>query len=472
MALFTTFITTPLTSALYPHWYQVKLESWKRGEIDWDGNRLTPDDDARDLDTLSIEKSQNTEIRRLLTYLRLDSLPGVFTFVSLLAKNAPSTAKAAVHHSKQGEDPTEDAAALALQQSNRPLEVHGVRLLELTERDSSVMKVSEEDEYAAWDPVVNTFRTFGQLNSVAVSAGVVVAPESSYANTIIDTAMEISADLALIPWSESGSMGERQLLGPENGDSKFANSSYTSFVSTVLSYATCDTAVFIDRGFGSPKRKNPRTLQRTVSGVSMRGIHDTSTTPVIDQGHHIYFPYFGSEDDKTALRFVLQLCQNSTVTATIIHFELPESSDDEIAKAPLAKKRSVTTPTDPKSPVTATVHSIEPTHYADFFRSIRDSLPSALSPRVLFGTCPSASPLEDVLARAKTEVGLNPKNAGDLIVVGRNMALETRLVKGAVGRAEAMGSEAKRCLGGMVEGLVGENLRASLTVLQAGERRG
>ena len=469
MALFTTFITTPLTSALYPHWYQVKLESWKRGEIDWDGKRLTPDGDASDLDALSMDKSQNTDFRRLLTYLRLDTLPGVFTFVSLLAGHAPSTTKPAVHHTKQGEDTTEDTATIIVEPSNRPLEVHGVRLLELTDRDSSVMKVSEEDEYAAWDPVVNTFRTFAQLNRVAVSAAVVVAPESSYAYTIIDTATEVSADLALIPWSESGSMGERQLLGPDTGDSKFANSSYTSFVSTVLSHATCNTALFIDRGFGSPKRRNPRALHRTFSGVSTRGLQDTSTMPVIDQGHHIYFPYFGSEDDKLALRFVLQLSQNPTVTATIIHFELPNSSDDETTESLLAKQHSMTTPADSKNPVT-TVHPIEYSHYVDYFRSIRNSLPPALSSRVLFETSASTSPLDEALTRAATEVGLNPKNAGDLIVVGRNMALETRLARTTMGRSEAMGSEAKRCLGGLVEALVGEGLRASLAVLQVGEK--
>jgi len=55
MPLITTFATTPLTSALYPPWYQKKLESWKRGEIDWDGTRLTPDED-HDKDTISLEK--------------------------------------------------------------------------------------------------------------------------------------------------------------------------------------------------------------------------------------------------------------------------------------------------------------------------------------------------------------------------------------------------------------------------------
>ncbi|KAL2172147.1 hypothetical protein VTG60DRAFT_148 [Thermothelomyces hinnuleus] len=41
MALVTTVATTPLTKALYPPWYQKKVDKWRRGEIDWDGNPIS-----------------------------------------------------------------------------------------------------------------------------------------------------------------------------------------------------------------------------------------------------------------------------------------------------------------------------------------------------------------------------------------------------------------------------------------------
>src|SRR4051794_7784539 len=81
MALVTTVATTPLVLALYPPWYQKKLESWKRGETDWDGNRLIPEGDgSKD----SAEKLRNNQVRKMLVYLRLDSLPSLFTFIALL----------------------------------------------------------------------------------------------------------------------------------------------------------------------------------------------------------------------------------------------------------------------------------------------------------------------------------------------------------------------------------------------------
>ena len=73
MALVTTFATSPLTSALYPPWYQRKIQAWKRGEIDWDTGAPIQ------VENISFEETHRrkgapTEIRSLLIYLRLDNM--------------------------------------------------------------------------------------------------------------------------------------------------------------------------------------------------------------------------------------------------------------------------------------------------------------------------------------------------------------------------------------------------------------
>ena len=76
MALITTFVTTPLTSFLYPPWYQKKLEAWKRGEIDWDTGAPIPSDRTRAEDGSNDGENASvaSEIRSLLVYLRLDNM--------------------------------------------------------------------------------------------------------------------------------------------------------------------------------------------------------------------------------------------------------------------------------------------------------------------------------------------------------------------------------------------------------------
>jgi len=68
MALVTTSATTPLTSALYPPWYQKKRASWKRSEIDRDGNRLAPEDVQEDDSEV---KRELAEVQRLLVHLQI-----------------------------------------------------------------------------------------------------------------------------------------------------------------------------------------------------------------------------------------------------------------------------------------------------------------------------------------------------------------------------------------------------------------
>lgn len=185
-----------------------KLELWKRGEIDWDGTRLIPED-AHDKESVTLEKLESNHVRRLLVNLWLDSLPSSLTLLALLNPNGSSHSKPRVHLQKAssiGKESLDSTNENQGMESWRTLEVHGVRILKLTERTSSVMKVSEADEYPVQDPVVNIFRTFGQLNNVAVSESVAVLHETAYADTLTSKASDLTSDLVLIHWSETGSV--------------------------------------------------------------------------------------------------------------------------------------------------------------------------------------------------------------------------------------------------------------------------
>ena len=464
MALITTFATTPLTSLLYPRWYQIKLEAWKRGEIDWDENRLT------DSDSVSFAKIQSSEVGRLLTYLRIDSMAGILKISSLLAKNPSCTANPKLHPTKQRQISTHTNNNSA--DLSRPLQVHAVRLMELTDRDSSVMKVSEVDEYTKRDPIVNTFRTFGQLNNIAVAGAVLVVPEASYAVSITDKAMEVSADLILIPWTGSSSMNENLSSLSDAGDNRFENSSYSSFVATSMKYAACNIAIFVDQGFGGSKNGEAPgpSLRKSLSGVMMRDQDDAPTAPNVDQGHHVFFPYFGSEDDTVALRFVLQLAQNPCVTATIVHFKI-ERGMDEISSADSSSAQAFTEK-DGKTPVTVTTAvNSTPDQYAVFFTALRDSLPVEIANRVVFDTHRSSSPFNDTMEYARKEVGMNSNNAGNLIVLGRNSGINSTIDTGMYESSPALGSEARRSLGVMAEGVIRKGLDTSLLVMKDHKKR-
>lgn len=390
MALVTTFATTPLTSLLYPESYQKKLDLWKRGKIDWDGNSLVSDD-AKDKDKNHKEVGDETTVRRMLVYLRLDGLPSLFTFINLLGDHVgPTKPLEKKHHlladpQQENKDVTVKGPSTQTNPLQRPLEVHGLRLIELTERESSVMQVSEIDEYGPRDPVVKAFRTFGQFNDVAVAGDVAVVPERSYADTLIRKADDLSSDFVLIPWSETGGMSEQPSIQALTGSDFQIAGPYTSFLNEVFDSSSLNSniGVFIDRPEApvSEERDNRALTRTTTGGISIFNGHGLPAA--IPHNHplsyHIIVPYFGTSDDRFAVHLALQLAKNDSITATIMHFNDSDSPSSPIlspAETPTTCSIAGTDSTTDKEAATDEAIS--------FFNSLRDNLPTTLSSRVVF----------------------------------------------------------------------------------------
>lgn len=463
MALITTFATTPLTLWLYPEWYRTKVDRWRRGEIDWDGNILDSESDhSGGSSDLALQKARSLSIRKLMVYLRLDNLPGLFTFISLLgADNVTNLETSKTHHIHDDKTVSEPSSS----KKTRPVEVHGIRLIELTDRDSSVMKVSEAPDYSFTDPILNTFRTFGQLNKVAVSGAVVIAPEHAYAETLANKAREFSSDFVLIPWSETGGMSERQIPLLDDNSEKFSTGPHSTFVSNFLRNAKSHVGIFVNNGFGGPtlNRPKPGYLKRTISGRSLYRTNDLAMMPSLDDGHHIFFPYFGGNDDQVALRLVLQLANNTTITATIAQIVINEDKATESSS---------------KKPAVSYDLSVKPQDQeADnvFFSALRDSIPSELSSRVIFQTV-QATTLDLVsvaVQTAKLDVGKS-QNRGDIVVVGRNSVMYAAGSSFSLGVSMSsgeIGSEARKALGVLGESMAAKSnsVKASVLVVQAGQ---
>lgn len=464
MALVTTCLSSPLTIHFYPQWYQKKVEAWRRGEIDWDTGK--PLDGAESIaDGAHYDKLAAEKIKHLTVYLRLDSMPNLLAFASLFGgqsfkpapKIHPAIQQAASTSKETGESSIEE------EQPKRPVQAYGLRLLNLTDRGSSVMQVSEIDSYTAYDPVVNTFRTFGRLHNLAVSGEVLVVPESSFADTLTTRASE--SDFLLLPWSETGGMSEQTIIEDKGTKNKLAAPSYISFVNATFEQSTIPVAVLVNKNFGGSKnraKKDGLRLTRTYSSVSLSSARDKAVTaPIADRSHHIFFPFFGGEDDRAALRLVLQLAENPEVTATLVRFDVPDEFFGHAAASSSSPIKGGDT--------TGTTTSSSREHDASFFASLRASLPAELAHRVVFETVSSSDPVKDVIARASLEIGQNPKNAGDLIVLGRNMGHgDLQVALGADEIRSASPSSAAATLGALAEKVWESKSGASLLIVKAG----
>jgi hypothetical protein len=264
-------------------------------------------------------------------------------------------------------------------------------------------------------------------------------------------------------------MSEQTVIEDKGTKNKLESSSYLSFVNETFEQATITTAVLVNKNFGGSKNKDKKQgsrLTRTYSSVSLGSHRDKSVTaPLADRSHHIFFPFFGGEDDRAALRIVLQLAENPEVTATLVHFEVPDAFLEHTEEG-----SSSSTPTKGDTVVTSTPTSHSRSADASCFASLRASLPSNLSSRVIFEVVSSDSPLKDVLARASIEVGQSPKNAGDLIVLGRNIARKGLHVPEISDEIRSH-SSAAGTLGVLAEKVWEGKMGASVLVVKAGNHQ-
>lgn len=439
MALIVTFMTTPLAMPLYPPWYQIKAERYRRGEIDWEGNEKQTDQRA---DSLTAVKDQlkTFPVRKLLIYLRRDGLYGIYTLAALLSPTGDKAALSPRVHPSRKVKPTEQTIEdKGVADEDEALQVHGVRLVELTDRDSSVMRVSAAD-HVLWDPVVNAFRAFGDWHGVSFVAGVSVVPEHAYADTIVDMARQDTTDLLLLPWSESGSLVDHQSDSEIDPSARFSNNEYSSFVANILDNVSGHAGVLIDYTAASQAASSRPNIQRVASGLTAQGSLGASL-PFGNRSHHLVLPFLGGEDDRLALRLIIQLAQNDQVTATIIF--LPGSA------ATSSTKQSDTV----------------------FFDTVRQSLPTGLEERVLFTNFPAneslSDPSQQALVAVREELKSTSGKPGSIVVLGRRGNSDEGIT---IGSDSLIGNGTRQALGSIGSAIVDPDneVFASVLVLQAG----
>lgn len=468
MALVTTFATTPLVSWLYPPWYQEKLGLWKKGKINWDGTPLAPPearssgDSDHDIDVAS----------RILVYLRTDGLSSLFTIISLFTGNRHSSRmgtdrRASLGNEKTGGEKhgTTEEDSLHFQ---RPLRIRGLRLMELTERNSSVMKVSELEDYATRDPIIKAFGSsaYSTARDVTMSGQIAVVPDHSFADTLVQRAGNSRSHLILIPWSETGTISEvpsafdHAPLGA-NVD-PLANKEYASFVSSVFDEAqtTCSVGVFIDQsllkpstgiddglGSHSPLLERPhRTLSRTLTGVSM---------PELNENHGVLFKssdskgmpqvrvlYTGMPDDIYAIKLAIQLAKNGGVQIRIVRVVVSQPSSSKSEAHVLSSSSD------------------------EQFHNLKSSMSDVVKSSVVFDEV-TASSAHD--AAALDAVLLNQASeSGDVtVLVGRGLTMKigsgTTTPSSTADKYNALGSLTTALVARMKE----SNITANLLVVQA-----
>ncbi|KAG0694775.1 Sodium/hydrogen exchanger family-domain-containing protein [Suillus ampliporus] len=323
-ALTLTFMTTPLVSALYPPERRVIATSFgasaqtrgvEGGDFDADKKPLVNEDQPwRYRFTVVLDKLEHMPCMMALTQL---VRPPVSDFSSSTTVSTSATS-----------DPT------PLKHKTPEVNISALRLIELSDRTSAVMKLSAADTLIHTDPLLSIFRMFGELNDLPVSTSLTIVPYDDLAHNVADHAKRNASQLILLPWlppsagsvdaSEGATSTPRQqkfdhnpfevFFGTSRGD-KSASVLHSQFIRGVFGQSETDVALFVD----------PRNYPNTGTGAG--------------GSHHIFLPFFGGPDDRLALEFVVQLCANPKINATVVRMEKREL-ETPVERPPTARSDS------------------------------------------------------------------------------------------------------------------------------------
>ncbi|KAI6006441.1 Sodium/hydrogen exchanger family-domain-containing protein [Pisolithus marmoratus] len=475
-ALTLTFLTTPLVSALYPPERRVRAS----GQLEKRA-AAGPEDGTDSIDSGSPAKDDPWRYRFTVVLDKLEHIPGVMALTQLILPT-PSSPSGITSVTSTTE---------TVDLKKPEITVDALRLIELSDRTSAVMKSSAADTLIYTDPLLGIFRMFGELNDLAVSTSLSVVPFDDFSHRVVDHASRHASQLVLLPWLPPTSSYQNSMeveavpatpksmrfdhnpfeafFGSFSKADKSASAMNSQFVRGVFAQSKSDVAVFIDTG------------DRSGAGSSQ----------------HVFFPFFGGPDDRLALEFVIQLCLNPRMTATVVryikrdvsttHLEKPEGvhvhegeqiptirslvqRDDTVSIRSTAFPDTVYGPATTQTRMQSeTVDSVAWNKYA--LHKPDPATPSLLRAalsRVQFSEFSTPTPLRAAIQRAAT---IRQVHTRLLIVAGRSKRLATEShhheLKEIFEEYGSSGEMVRKTIGDVASAMVVSSSASALVVLQA-----
>ncbi|KAJ7759200.1 Sodium/hydrogen exchanger family-domain-containing protein [Mycena metata] len=482
-ALTLTFMTTPLVTFLYPPDKRVRASGTGANF-----NNVA-DGDARR------EDREPDEARSRFTFVldKLEHLPGMMAMAQLIQPPTPAITPPKFLSERM-------ASKSSVSVYTEQLSIEALRLIELSDRVSAVMKSSASDSLLLSDPLLAVFRMFGQLHDLRICTAMSIVTFDDLAHSVAEHARNSNSDMIVLPWLPSvthpsiestiaphehelaGTPNSKALLHSNNpfdalfksgGNDKSASASHAHFVRGVFSKASTDVALFVDQEEmgGSPRLSGSR--------------------------QHLFLIFFGGPDDRLALEFVMQLCSSPNVTATVLRMvkkevdasiaEVPGAHISGVEKAEEANMLTVTSavagfpdtvygpPTTETRMQSETADNVAWAKYATLTADGASSS-SAIS-RVEFREMATPVPLHVAVHEVKLHQDTlrgQSRPARVLVVVGRSrrLAVENHAgeLKELIGEYGSVGSEVRKTMGDVASAFVVAGAGTGLVVVQAAER--
>ncbi|CAG8504114.1 3473_t:CDS:2, partial [Paraglomus occultum] len=451
MAIVTTCLTTPLALKVFR-----KSARQERPNLE--------------LSCTTIDYSKKNNI--LVVLNKAEFISSLMTLLQLLQPTASRRDSMSISHDGNNSNRSNG--------SDDTIMLHVLRLMELGQRLSAIMKSCESANIAHHDPIINVFHMFGRLNFFDVEATLSFRPFHKFADQVVQSAKQSSANLVIIPWNGAGSTAydtpEDFYKPREYSDTNPQVAQFIQEAYRVIDGIT--VGVFIDRGLGmAPGRP---------------GCRDVSIS--------VFVPFVAGSDDREALLLLARLAENPRVDATVLRITKstePTDNDSRLIPVSTPTMRTVQinpddTRTDEEGPVNPHIANLQkppPAHHMssasisvinystadriasnaadelliDKYFGPHGSLNS--NPRVKYISLRSATPMQTAVEYAKDVV-----ERKDLVIVGHGQHNVTYSHRDEwmeiIRQLRISSNDMRRSLGEMATAMLGGGVEASIFVVQ------
>ncbi|KAF9002926.1 Sodium/hydrogen exchanger family-domain-containing protein [Cyathus striatus] len=504
-ALVLTFMTTPLVTWLYPPHLRKRISATGANF-----DNVADDETARDArhnrSRAAAEGGGEYEKKTRFTVVldRIEHVPGMMALTQLVQPpthtERDTNSTSAIRLEKRAASSASSSSSHRYEPS---MSVEALRLIELSDRVSAVMKSSVPDAMLLTDPLLSVFRMFGHLNDVQITPALEIVKYEDLVWSVVDHAGRYDADMVLVPWLppvvndafEDGAGGTKGVVllnspmqaqydtgtapttprGPMGnpfdmlfrsaggGAENSAAAIHSQFVRGIFAQAKTDVALFVDQ-----------TLPW--SGATSGGSRQ-----------HLFLPFFGGPDDRLALDFVVQICENPKVTATAVKVTKQEIGSDVVrpldAKIAEERREDINALTVASAvagfPDTVYGHASTETRLqsetADSIAWGRYTSPGAPSlpalSRITFREIASPIPLQAIIQEAHAQAEASTASGDLLIIAGRSrrLAVENHRqeLKALMDKHGAVGAEVRKTIGDVATAFVVSKCGSGVVVLQA-----
>ncbi|KAJ1959415.1 hypothetical protein GGI12_004349 [Dipsacomyces acuminosporus] len=375
-ALVTTFVTTPAVVWLYPPKYQRRLEEAGGKE----------DDDAQSAITRRHGPEAGSPMHLLIVLSRLQQVPSLMTLLGYL-HHQPELSGA--RKLTSGENSKESAVVKPKTIHGylyRPIRVFGLRLLELTSRNSSIMHQYESELQVVTDPVMSMFRAFARVANMIFHASLSYSDPEHFVDTVLGSSRDADAELTIVSAFGHGNNDHAFISTSASSANPLDNVSpgwFTSmgwgfttaqqaaFITSLFDKSETHVGVFIDCGlsnagdFAAATTSNELTRDTTSPEKENQITIATEQPAASHVPNPLYFadgrrvplvviPFFGGPDDRQALRLAADLCTHSSVQVVVWRFVKADGPTN--MDVVLHEDKFPARPTIPETPAPALHH--------------------------------------------------------------------------------------------------------------------